>query len=313
MRKILSGLAAAVMTLGVVAPAPASAEQEQGVCPEVAVVAARGSEENVDLGPTRYAPDSAWESNGYEGYQVGMFLRFAEAHHVEQTGESLLEDVPVIALDPEVYPAALPLPVLVEEGEEVAARELVQRVSELLDRISVPEIARISLGELARSVNSGVTNTMSYLAGWEAATGCEPDYVLAGYSQGAVVMTAQERKLAEDDRLAGVVYLGNPLLKANDPSLVGGAAPGGGLLQRVPAEWEDAVAEAPRVNYCLPADVVCNLSVTGAVDAAKETYLSGELEDLGAHTHYFTGKAPREYDERAAESFASWILAAQGR
>lgn len=310
MRKILAAVsAAAFLSLGV-APVYAAPNTGQQTCPAVAVVAARGSEESVELGHTRYAADSPWESNGYEGYQIGTFLRYAENRHVEQTGESLLADVPVIALDADVYPAAFPMPVIAEEGEQLAAREVLQRVGALLNRVSAPQIARISFGELARSVRSGTTGTMAYLAGWEEATGCSPQYILVGYSQGAVVLTAQEHELAEQGRLAGALYLGNPWVRAGEPSIVGGASPGGGLLQYVPAEWERTAAGVPRVNYCLPADLACDTSMVGAVDSAEDSAQTG---GFGAHTDYFTGEAPAEHDAAVADVFASWIHEAEGR
>lgn len=320
MRKMLAAFsAAAFLILGGASAgaAPARTEAVSAVsesdprgCPAVAVVAARGSEESVAPGPTSYSTESRWVSNGYEGYQIHSFLRYAEERHLAQHGEPLLGEVPVLALAPAVYPAALPLPVIAEEGEELAALEVAVRVNALLNRVSALEIAQEALRDLAGSLYSGITGTAAHLAEWEEATGCAPDYILVGYSQGAVVLTAQEQSLAEQGRLVGALYLGNPWVVPDEPTLVGGADPGGGMLQRVPRQWQRPAEGVPRLNYCLPGDLACDASLASGLSAAEDAAQTG---GLGAHTDYFTGEAPREHDDQVADMFAAWIRAAERR
>lgn len=310
MRTILATISAAVF-LALGAPSAhavaerAPHEANHRVCPEVAVVAARGSEQNMDLEPTRYVDGSIWESNGYEASVISALLTDAEARHVDATGESLLRDVPVLALDESVYPAALPLPVIVEEGEEIAALELASRVNRLLRETPLPTIAEEAATGFLASMRAGVNGTVPRIQEWEKTTGCAPQYLLVGYSQGALVLTAQEQELAEAGRLAGVLYLGNPLLTPDDPSAVGGAA-SGGLLRAVPAEVQRTASGVPRINYCLAGDFVCDTSLDALTSAASHG-------GVGRHEAYFTAEDADATDAVVAERFASWILQAQGR
>lgn len=310
MRTILAAVSVlAFLVLGAppahAAAEPAPQEANHRVCPDVAVVAARGSEQNTGLEPTRYADGSIWESNGYEASVINALLTDAEARHLDATGESLLRDVPVLALDESVYPASLPLPVIVEEGEEIAALELASRVRQLLGQTPLPVIANEAATGFLTSMRAGVTGAVPRIQEWEETTGCAPQYLLVGYSQGALVLTAQERELAEAGRLAGVLYLGNPLLRPGDPSTVGGAD-SGGLLRSVPAEMRRTAPETPRINYCLAGDFVCDTSL----DALSSTASRG---GVGRHEAYFTAEDVEATDTLVAERFASWILDAQGR
>ena len=82
--------------------ATSAADNEQ--CPEVAIIAARGSEQNFATTPQRYAPNSPWESNGFEAENIAAGLHLAQQRHTAATGESLFHNVPVLALDEETYP-----------------------------------------------------------------------------------------------------------------------------------------------------------------------------------------------------------------
>lgn len=283
--------------------APEASESASGVagrCPAVTVLAARGSEQDEGLTPTRYSDSAPWVSNGFEAQTLRDFLHLAEQRHLAGTGESLMAQVDVLALDDTVYPAALPLPALAEEGEELALDETAQRVRELLSQTPAHEIAGDAARATAASVDSGIRGTGDVIAEYEAATGCQPDYILLGYSQGAVVLTAQEQELYESGRLRGAIYLGNPLLPAGDPSTVGQGRSGG--LLGPAAEW--VLPTAPiqnRLNYCLAGDVVCAPTVENA---------AGALGDGGGvHATYFLAEEFSADDQAVADTFASWVTA----
>lgn len=291
---------------GEVVPGPAaeaseSAPDAAGQCPAVTVLAARGSEQDEDLVPTRYSDSAPWASNGFEAPTLRDFLQLSEQRHLTETGESLMAQVDVLALDDTVYPAALPLPALAEEGEELALDETARRVHELLSRTPAHQIAGEAAQAVMASVDSGIRGTGDVIAEYEATTGCQPGYILLGYSQGAVVLTAQEQELHESGRLLGAIYLGNPLLAAGDPSTVGQGR-SGGLLGPV-AERVLPTAPIPnRVNYCLAGDFVC----APTVDAA-----TGALGDGGgAHATYFLNEEFSADDLAVTDAFASWVTAA---
>lgn len=276
----------------------AAPQRTTGQCPEVTVLAARGSEQNGELIPTRYSDSAPWVSNGFEAQTLSDFLHLAEQRHLAGTGESLMAQVDVLALDDTVYPAALPLPALAEEGEELALTETARRVRELLDQTPAHEIAGQAAQAMVASVDSGIRGTGEVITEYEATTGCQPDYILLGYSQGAVVLTAQEQELHESGRLLGAIYLGNPLLPAGDPSTVGQGR-SGGLLG---AAAERVLPTAPihnRLNYCLAGDFVCAPTVEAAADALGD--------GGGAHATYFLGGDFSADDLAVVDTFASWI------
>lgn len=290
-------MAAGALAAGIMAgPVPAAADAQQA-CPAVAVVAARGSDQNVDLEPTSYAPDSPWVSNGFEGPHLTSFLQFAQARHQAQTGQSLLRDVPVLALDDVTYPAAMGLPELAAPGEEVTPLEMARRVGEVLRVKPAHQYAVDALHTFEGSVRSGVDNALGYIDAWEAESGCTPGYILLGYSQGAVVLTAQEQALQERGQLVGSLYLGNPLLRTTDAAVVGAPDRGAGMLSSAPV----TAADSTRLNYCTAGDFSCDLTSSAA--------LASLGDGGGAHTQYFVSADtdPTEYDDHVADTFAGWI------
>lgn len=270
-------------------------------CPAVTVVAARGSEQNEELLPTRYSESAPWVSNGYEAENLRGLLQLAEQRHLVATGQSLMADVAVLALDDTVYPAALPLPALAEEGEELALEETARRVHELLNQTPAHEIVGDAARAMVASVDSGIRGTDEVIAEYEAATGCAPSYVLLGYSQGAVVLTAQEQDLQESGRLLGAIYLGNPLLAAGDPSTIGQGR-SGSLLGPVAEQFLPTAQIPNRINYCRAGDFVCAPTPDAAVDA-----LGG---GGGAHAAYYLADEFSTDDVAVADAFASWVTAA---
>ena len=115
------------------------------------------------------------------------------------------------------------------------------------------------------------------MANYEAITECRPRYVVAGYSQGALVTTSVEKHLANTGRLEGAVTIGNPLHKY---------------------PWVRERASLPdgkRVDYCLAGDFVCDFSLEAARDA-----LSTKAE---RHASYFLNE-PTAQDIRVIDAVA---------
>ncbi|MDO5512470.1 hypothetical protein [Corynebacterium sp.] len=287
-RKVAAGALGAAMFAGLAPTPPALAGPQE--CPAVAVLAARGSDQNEQLTPTVYSPGSVWVSNGYEERTIRAFLHYAESRH-----PTLMRDVPVIALDSEAYPAKLPLPALAREDEDIPPLEMARRTMDLVRERPAHLIASDAVTGFIASVQAGVGNALDYVDDWEAQTGCAPGYILIGYSQGAAVLSAQERHLAERGQLVGSVYLGNPLLREGDVSVIGAPARGGGMLSSVPGEVQ---ADSNRMNYCTTDDFSCDLTIDAALDALAA--------GGGVHTRYFLDD-PTDHDELVADTFAGWI------
>src|SRR5699024_12107848 len=102
---------------------------------------------------------------------------------------------------------------IAEEVEKIGPIELIKR--------AVGIFQQYPLGELLHSVpfgaidglRAGVNNAPTVVEDYEAMTGCSPRYVVAGYSQGALVTASVEKYLADTGRLKGAVTIGNPLHK----------------------------------------------------------------------------------------------------
>lgn len=267
----LVGLPVAAAALAGPIVVPSAQAQPGQTCPDVVVLAARGSEQNEHLEPTRYHAESPWVSNGFEAENIRAFLHFTESRH-----PGVLRNVQVLGLDDTVYPARMPLPALAEEDEDLDAVQMSSRVGSLLSPTPPHVIAQDALGGLVHGLHSGITGTPGFIDAWEAETGCTPGYVLVGYSQGAVVLSTQERALHERGRLAGALYFGSP-----------GGVPGASISNKQ--------------SYCLDGDYACNLTSSNAADALG----SGG----GVHNEYFLAAdaQPTEQDAHVADAFAGWI------
>lgn len=278
MRRLSTSLAATVLAF-TLTPVPGASAAPQQECPALVVLAARGSEQNEDLQPTSYSDASPWVSNGYEERNIRAFLHFAESRHLAKTGESLLADVHVLGLDDTVYPATFPMPALAEQDENLDLMETATRVGRILQQAPAHVIAQNAAQGLLGGLESGVDGTMGYIDAWEAETGCHPGYLLVGFSQGAVVLIAQEPELARRGQLVGSLYFGNPL-----HALAAGRASGSNGL-----------------NYCADGDYVCNLTPS----AAQAALTNGG----GVHNRYFmdVDEQPAESDGHVADRFAEWI------
>ncbi|MBZ8177446.1 hypothetical protein GSS88_06490 [Corynebacterium sp. 3HC-13] len=265
-------------------------------CPAVTIIAARGSEQNENLEPTRYHPDSPWVSNGYEEENLRALLQAVEARH-----PGVMKNVQVLPLDAEVYPASLYIPRIAEVDEDVTPQETLRRVATLLSHTPPQEIAATAINGLSDSVYRGVTDVPRVVAANDAALGCHPQYIFLGYSQGAVILEATEKEVQNNTggRLRGAVYLGNPLLAPGDPSLIGQPGTGHGVLGDLPVNSRTLAATDPshRVNYCLAQDFACD----GGLNSASTAMNNGG----GAHANYFLKPGPG--DNATVDALARWI------
>lgn len=287
----------AALVVGGGGAAPAHAESEPGRCPETVIVAACGSEQNEpdnDVVPTQYNPGQP-ASNGWEAHSLRHFFQLVEYRHPGAFGDTF-----VLGLPPEYYPAAFPSPALNETGEDLTSSKRVQSLARIVAEEPPHRIAYHALAGFADSMATAVPGIPRAVADYEAATGCAPRYVLAGYSQGAMVLGITEQTLDRQTggRVAGVFTFGAP------PNPI--AELPGGLLENLPPV-SSTPATDQRLNFCRTGDVVCapNLQNLATVLSTGE---------LGAHDEYFQAVAvdptlasPEE--QAVADTFATWLAA----
>ncbi|WP_290184803.1 hypothetical protein [Corynebacterium glaucum] len=289
--------AIAVLVGTILVPALAAPKAEaQHRCPSVAVIAARGSGQNGQIHRTSYSTEAPWVSNGWEGETMRAFFRHAEnRYRATHGGVSLMKDVEVLGLEPSYYPAIYPeYDVPAVSVPSTAAQALL-----LALEYTVPTLrtARRAANEFSDSVRLGRIGVMQQVNDYEAATGCRPSYILTGYSQGAMILLEHERELSRRGQLAGVVYFGNPNTAPEDPTTVGVAGGGaGGALGFLPFNTKTAAGTPNRVNYCLPLDGVCDLSVQT---------LQGSQFNGGNHGRYFLW--PSEWDNQVSDEFGRFV------
>ena len=275
------GVISCFVLAGITAPAPGHAAALEQTCPVTVVLAARGSDQNEEygeyFGPQLYSGNSA-PSNGYEGPNfTAMF------HQLEQRHPGTMDSVYVLALDDEAYPAAMGLPPLAEEGENIGLIELVQRAVGIVQQYPIHDLIHSVAVGFIDSVRSGMSNAPKAVEEYEATTGCNPHYVGAGFSQGALVTPSVEKYLANTGRLKGAVTIGNP-------------------LHKYPWAMERAaLPEGRRVDYCLNGDFVCDFSLEAASDA-----LSTKAE---VHASYFLNE-PTAQDVRVIDAVAGLLNSA---
>ncbi|MDO5031082.1 cutinase family protein [Corynebacterium sp.] len=278
-RKALSCAAAALMAASLAVPAASAGQPDASEqCPAVVVLAARGSDQNEEqgeyFGPQRYSENSQ-PSNGFEGPNFSAFFR-----QVEQRHPGTMDNVFVLAMDDQAYPATVGLPPLAKEGEELSPQQILQRLVEIVQNYPVGQLLYNSTFGFFDSVRAGMGNAPKVVEEYEKATGCRPRYITAGFSQGAIVSTSVEKYLADTGRLEAAVNIGNPLHK--HPWVIQRAA--------LPAD--------KRVDYCLSGDFVCDLTPAAAADA-----LATKAE---RHASYFR-EDPTAEDAAVVDTFAGWV------
>ena len=286
MKKLLRGVVAAAVAVAATLVAPVAAIAQEP-CPAIAVVAARGSGEN---GGGNWAPQNyggPYWSNGREGPTLAAMFHYFESRYNWDTGRSLMNSVKVLGLDEHKYPAAAP------ERNITPPTDFDSAVN-LFREMVLPQAALFR-----DSFVNGTHGVLSTINEYEGATGCHPQYVLAGYSQGAVVMSGVERTLDRQGRLAGVINLGNPYNTEGVPGRISTGLSGKGVLGWTPMR-AGALSGVPRIEYCVADDPFCDLNV--------RKYINQQPVDGSAHGSYFRWNSSRAQDrDLAARIFASWV------
>lgn len=268
--------AAAAESVPVVPPTRSAPDAQ--LCPEVVVLAARGTAGGHTLSPTRYSSQGPWVSNGYEDATVRAFLQQTERLYGEENGgASLLKDVAVRGLEPWHYPQPEnpENPENDEQSEDHAQSREDGRVAEtvlqtllLANRLAHPltQTVASTASVLSASIGDRPTDgrgAVRAVRDYESNTGCRPDYILIGSGEGAVELAGLERPLAERDSLIGVLHLGagQPATPEPDSPEGSGGVPGvaGTLLRQLTQSRQDTEPESAghRLNYCVLADMAC--------------------------------------------------------
>lgn len=184
----------------------------------------------------------------------------------------------MLGIDAAHYEAGPHLPSFAEDGEEVDLSHAAPEIAAALAAKPLHQYAHDTIWGLYNSASKGIGGTEKFIAEYEARTGCTPTYLLVGYSQGAVVLGAQEQRLAERGQLGGVFFLGNP-------------------MHKFPQHSGFATGTDRRYSYCHGGDFVCDTSLASIGSALANS--------AGVHAEYFL--EPRTGDVAAAEKFASWL------
>lgn len=270
------------MTQTGLTPLVAQAAQSHQNCPDTVVLTARGSDQNEEygeyLGPQTYS-EYADASNGFEGPNFTALF-----HQVEQRHPGTMGNVYVLALDDQEYPAIMQLPPLAQEGEDLGLVDILKRLFGIIQRYPVGDLLHSVLIGFIDSLRTGMDNAPKVVEEYETTTGCKPQYVAAGFSQGALVSMSTEQYLSETGRLKGAITIGNP-------------------LQQIPwAMDQAAIQDQMRVDYCLDQDVVCDFSLEAANDA-----LSNKAE---VHASYFLTE-PTAEDIHVVDAVAKLLNSAE--
>ena len=286
MKKLLRGIVAAAVALGSVLVAPV-AVQAQEQCPALAVVAARGSGQNGGGNWTPQNYGGSFWSNGREGPTLRAMFHYFESRYNWDTGRSLMNSVKVLGLDEGKYPAAAPV-------EDVKPPTDINSALNIVREVVLPQAALFR-----DSFVNGTHGVLAQINEYEASSGCHPQYVLAGYSQGAVVTAGVERQLAQQGKLAGVINLGSPYTGKDTPGRIGTGLAGDGILAWTPLK-AGKLSNAPRIEYCVKDDPFCDFN--------PRKYLNPQSVDYTAHGSYFQWRSSLNQDrDTAARTFASWV------
>lgn len=189
-------------------------------CPDVTLVVARGSEQNDQVVPQLYSDQAIRMSNGYEGMNFRNMLHHTEQRYQEQTGKSLFANVDVLPVNGNTYPASMDVPTISDPGEELSFIETIKRVFGVLMKTPLHVLISDAVTGFLGGLKKARVSTPEYLANYEHQIGCTPQYILMGYSQGALVLAHSEKYLADRGQLKGVFYMGNPLMGTNSVRLL---------------------------------------------------------------------------------------------
>ncbi|ALC06517.1 hypothetical protein CDES_10710 [Corynebacterium deserti GIMN1.010] len=278
---ILTSLTAFAATCAVFITVPPASAQETatpGECPAVVAIAGRGSEQ-YDFEPTKYSAAGQWVSNGYEAQNLRAMFRGLENYWLTTRGESIMDSVLVHGLPAEVYPAAF----------------------------DYTFGANFSF-EFGNSVRSGQSGVLEEIDAFEQETGCTPQYLLVGYSQGSLVVSGQADELIARDQYVGTLLVADPGQKVSDAGVIGHNAHMGGLTSIIPTQG----TQQKTLKYCIDGDIVCDVhpsQVQSALGASKGIKSPEDVFSvLLPHAQYFI--VPRDSDTQVYEHLGQWIAEA---
>ncbi|MDO5098193.1 MAG: hypothetical protein Q4D85_05480 [Corynebacterium sp.] len=310
--RLFGKITAAAVLLALLPVPVVHAHEATPVCPKVAIVAARGSEQNEEIQPTTYseAAPQEFSSTGFEGPNIRGLLQHAESRYSQaHPMASLLKNVDVIDLNDDIYPAELYLPAIAEKGEEVSFAEAAQRLIGIVSKQAPDRIIYTAVTGLVEGMKHAKTAVPRYISDYEQHTNCRPSYILVGFSQGALLLSNLEKFFAATGRLAGVVYIGNPLLEKNHHHglVIGGPESGTGLLgvvgERIRGKLSFAkdvnYADVPRINVCQRADFACDTTIHSLSTSARSRG--------GIHNSYFQEETKTPEEDLAADELAKLI------
>lgn len=266
---------------------PVAHAGDMGDCPATVIVAARGNDASETVNPVRYSEESDAVSNGWEGLNIRAFLQYAEQRHLDQHGESLLRDIPVLGLSGEYHPADIPIPEITDGAGLI----------DVLPRAG--EVITSTVDGFRRTIDVGIPGARLAIEDYEAATGCSPRYILIGYSLGASMLSLQEDWLAQKGQLGGTFYFGAGHQSPGDPAAVG-ATVNGGILGRLPSNSLDTARTPNRMIYCIPHDFACDFTPTAVQVGLDEG-------TQGPHARYFLHPDTEPHSAEVADRFSSWL------
>lgn len=278
--------------------APASKER----CPETVLVVARGTYQNEILDPLYYSPSQP-PSNGWEGKNLRGLIEYASEIYTQETGQNLYQNTRIEALSPELYPAEIPVPDIAEEGENLTPLEFFRRVFGVLKTDPLGTIVYEAISGFLRSVQTTNIGIPLWQEDFEQRSGCEPEYVLLGYSQGALALQRAEKHFYDTGRLRGVLYMGDPYADNLNPAyaatVYGAPTSPLGILGWEPWVARPWRAPVPRANLCEANDFVCDTSLA----SISQSLVSGG----GVHADYFYEGPLSPAEEGFAQAMVSML------
>lgn len=258
----------------------AKADDFANECSDVVVVAARGSSQQRSMVDEHYPQDWRFVQDGRQGWEgdtLHAMYKHIDDYARRAYGVDAFQRVSFLPLNEE-YPA---VPVM---GSDAG-------------------YGSIPFDRIRKSSDEGAESAIRTINDYEAASGCSPRYLLTGYSQGALALQSIEAELQQRGRLAGAIYLGDPMKVHEDPRnhIVGKDIRNGVMVaeSQLPAEVGQ-IASGNRTEYCIETDFVCNL--------AEENGENFVVDYGGDHRAYFRGPvSTMEERDQVAENFLNYV------
>ncbi|MCQ9342864.1 PE-PPE domain-containing protein [Corynebacterium kozikiae] len=238
-------------------------------CAPLVVVASRGSNQNKpeQLGTDNLSPNLRGFLNS---------LNAALAAHPDADARALAP-LPVIALPPSEYPAEIPFPEYLEHVSLSGSSEARVDLREKGPRGVVREVVQ----GFNTSMDMGITHTKAAIEAFERDTGCTPNYLLAGYSQGILVNNAVEPWLYERVTARGNTVTAMTLVDPFQPvsGILAETATLPNLHGYLPIPLYLPDQRVSHLRLCFAGDYVCQLGFSGL--------LLVDLGRINIHAHYF--------------------------